>query len=160
MLSGNSMFCRHRRRRVFLIPLLVLLLIVIIYSPSTSFLVAKQFLSSLKGKTASSHIDSHGRANTNATDHLEDIVLVIKTGATESLKKIPAHLNTTLQSWPHVLLLSDLEEQIGGYQLHDALAVVSDKFHLHDPTFELWRSLRNQGRSDLATSEPETSEQL
>lgn len=52
---------------------------------------------------------------------MEDVVVVIKTGATESHKLMPIHLTSTLLHTPNYLLFSDAEEWIGGYHLQDAL---------------------------------------
>lgn len=93
-------------------------------------------------------------------NRLDDIVLVIKTGATESLQKLPAHFNTTLKSWPHGLLLSDFSEEIDGYEVHDALDIVSEDVRAQEPSFEMWNRLRKGGRSALFDTDPETQEQL
>lgn len=91
---------------------------------------------------------------------LEDVVLVIKTGATESLRKLPVHFHITLQRWPHVLLLSDFSEEVEGHGVHDALDIISEEIRESSTSFELWRRLRNQGRSALTTSDPESSDQI
>lgn len=40
----------------------------------------------------------------------DDVVVVLKTGATELLDKLPVHLDTTLRCYPHHLMFSDYEE--------------------------------------------------
>jgi hypothetical protein len=106
------------------------------------------------------HLDSDHLACEDASEDLHDIVLVIKTGATESLRKLPVHFNTTLECWPHVLLLSDFNEEIEGHEVQDALDMVSDNIRQEDPSFDLWRRLHQEGRSTLAASDPEMDEQL
>ncbi|KAF7193130.1 hypothetical protein HII31_05564 [Pseudocercospora fuligena] len=91
---------------------------------------------------------------------LDDVVLVIKTGATELLQKLPVHFETTLKRWPHVVLLSDFEEEVDGHQIHDALDIVSEDIRKDRPDFELWRRLKQSGRGALVASDIESGEQI
>src|ERR1700712_5059273 len=49
----------------------------------------------------------------------DDILVVLRTGATESLEKVPVHFRTTLQCVPHVVVYSDMDEEIEGHAVHD-----------------------------------------
>lgn len=54
----------------------------------------------------------------------EDVLVVIKTGATEAHTKLPRHFSTTLRCIPHHAIFSDLSEVIAGHKVHDVLDVV------------------------------------
>ncbi|KAJ6782732.1 hypothetical protein PWT90_08989 [Aphanocladium album] len=56
----------------------------------------------------------------------DDIMVVMKTGATESFEKMPTQLLTSLQCIPDFLLFSDLEQQIGKYHIYNVLDQVED----------------------------------
>ena len=68
-----------------------------------------------------------------------DILLVVKTGATESYNKLPTQLLTNLQCAEDFLIFSDLEQKIGRYQIYDALDKVNDTIKASDH-FELYRA--------------------
>ncbi|TKA55300.1 hypothetical protein B0A55_12514, partial [Friedmanniomyces simplex] len=54
----------------------------------------------------------------------EDVVVVMRTGATEIGDKLPVHLNTTMRCYPDTLIFSDYAEVFEGQQVYDALANV------------------------------------
>ncbi|KAI5776201.1 hypothetical protein EDC01DRAFT_683443 [Geopyxis carbonaria] len=56
-----------------------------------------------------------------AVSNTSNIALLIKTGATEALRRIPIHALTTLTHVPTYSIFSDLEQQIGALTLHDSL---------------------------------------
>ncbi|KAJ5808959.1 hypothetical protein N7474_010228 [Penicillium riverlandense] len=84
---------------------------------------------------------------------LDDVFVVIKTGATESQQRIPVHLRTTLQCVPHFAIFSDYEETINGVQVHDILKNVSKTTMEKEPEFELYRRLQEVGREGLTDEE-------
>lgn len=63
-----------------------------------------------------------------------DVLLVIKTGATEIFSKLPTHLLTTLNCVPDFMVFSDMAQQIGSLEIYDALASISDKWKVEDGT--------------------------
>ncbi|CAG9999478.1 unnamed protein product, partial [Clonostachys byssicola] len=73
----------------------------------------------------------------------EGIVVVMKTGATESYSKIPTQLLTSLQCIPNVLLFSDLNQQIGEHKLHDVLDRVDETIRKTHKEFKLYDAQRN-----------------
>ena len=75
---------------------------------------------------------------TGRLDGAEDIVVVIKTGATELHKTLPIQLITTLTHAPNHLLFSDHEDQIAQYKVQDALDEVSDGMISGNKDFELY----------------------
>jgi hypothetical protein len=60
-------------------------------------------------------------ANCNAFPDPGNIAIAVKTGATEAVEKIPMLMRTTLRCAQNVVIFSDLEQNIAGHQLHDAL---------------------------------------
>jgi hypothetical protein len=83
----------------------------------------------------------------------EDVLVVMRTGATEIKDKLPAHLNTTFQCYNNHIIFSDYEETFQGHQVHDLLANVDDSVKNTHPDFSLWRRLRDHGRDSLDASE-------
>lgn len=55
-----------------------------------------------------------------------DVLLVMKTGATEVSQKLTIHMNTTLACAPNYLIFSDIAETFLGLEIHDALD------HMHE----------------------------
>ncbi|WPG99658.1 Hypothetical protein R9X50_00247700 [Acrodontium crateriforme] len=114
-------------------------------SPTVSHVVGKPSKSPLPCATA---------------EGIDDIVLIIKTGATEAVEKLPIHFNTTMECFPHVLIFSDFGETMDGHVIHDALSDVSEEIRLQDKDFELWRRLHEKGRADLRPDELSTAHKL
>ncbi|KAL9125783.1 MAG: hypothetical protein Q9217_005062 [Psora testacea] len=69
----------------------------------------------------------------------EDVVVVIKTGATEAFKTLPIHLSTTLTHVPNHLLFSDHEAKMGQYYIQDALDECSPESIKLNDDFQLYR---------------------
>lgn len=69
---------------------------------------------------------------------VEDIVVVVKTGATEIYRALPIQLITTLTHFPNLLLFSDHEQQIAQYKVQDALDEVSETIISGNEDFELY----------------------
>jgi hypothetical protein len=111
----------NRNARIGLLVLCVFVLIVLIqnhagrsnepWSPSESYAHTPQ--------TAQSR-----NSRCDAFPNPGDIAIAVKTGATEAIERIPILMLTTLQCAENVLLFSDLEQNIAGYHLQDALANV------------------------------------
>ncbi|KAF2205321.1 hypothetical protein GQ43DRAFT_407703 [Delitschia confertaspora ATCC 74209] len=78
-----------------------------------------------------------------------DILVVLRTGATESHQKLPVHFKTTLRCVPHFLVLSDLDEEVEGHKIHDVLGGVSEPTRKEHPDFKLYHQLQSQGRAGL-----------
>lgn len=77
-----------------------------------------------------------------------DILLVVKTGATESYDKLPTQLLTNLQCADDFLIFSDLEQQIGRYKIYDVLDKVNDTIKESDH-FELYRAQKEYQKDHL-----------
>lgn len=83
----------------------------------------------------------------------DDVVFIIKTGATELDEKIPVHFNTTLRCFPKSLVFSDHGENYEGHIVHDALGQIVDQIRLKHDDFDLWRRLHEKGRAGLDPKE-------
>lgn len=60
-------------------------------------------------------------------DGLRDLVIVLKTGASEIYDKLPIHFVTTFACRPDFLIYSDVEQDFGRVKVRDALAMVSEE---------------------------------
>ncbi|KAH8162252.1 hypothetical protein CIB48_g6015 [Xylaria polymorpha] len=80
---------------------------------------------------------------------LDDVLVVIRTGATEVLVKLPVHFRTVLRCVPDYIIYSDLEEDIEGHHTFDVLDQVSDHYKTSAPEFWLYNKLRASGREEL-----------
>lgn len=68
-----------------------------------------------------------------------NILLVMKTGATESFDRLPVQIMTALKCLPDFLLFSDLDQHIGGYHVRDSLETVLEEAKEDNPDFDLYR---------------------
>lgn len=81
---------------------------------------------------------------------LNDILVVIRTGATEVLVKLPVHFRTVLTCVPDYVIYSDLEEDIDGeHHAFDVLKQVSEHHRSKAPEFKLYNQLLESGRKGL-----------
>ncbi|KAK3321736.1 glycosyltransferase family 31 protein [Apodospora peruviana] len=80
----------------------------------------------------------HGSQCDNFPD-THNILLVMKTGASEAYARLPAQLLTSLQCLPDFLIFSDMDQQVAGYQVHDSLATVLPEAELGNSDFDLYR---------------------
>lgn len=68
-----------------------------------------------------------------------DILVVMKTGASESFGKVPTQLMTTLRCLPDYLIFSDMRQTINGVDIHDSLETVLEEAKKDNPDFDLYR---------------------
>lgn len=84
----------------------------------------------------------------------DDVLVVLRTGATESRQKVPVHFRTTLRCAPHTLVVSDLDEEIQGHAVHDVLGglggVTEKRRNEHDD-FKHYHQLQKHGRQNIDT---------
>lgn len=73
-----------------------------------------------------------------------NIVISVKTGATEAAAKIPIQMRTTLRCAENVFIFSDLEQDLeqGQYHLYDALDTVPASIVDNNADFEFYRKQR------------------
>ncbi|KAK5117216.1 hypothetical protein LTR85_008984 [Meristemomyces frigidus] len=72
----------------------------------------------------------------------DNVLVMLKTGATELYQKLPTHFVTTFTCVPHFMIFSDLAQNFADYPIHDAIAPVSKHFREHHEDFELYRKLQ------------------
>lgn len=82
-----------------------------------------------------------------------ETMLVMRTGATEIMDRLPVHLNTLFPCAPNTLIFSDHSELFYGHQVIDVLSTVSEDIRLNNPDFELYRRLQHGGRAALRPEE-------
>lgn len=80
---------------------------------------------------------------------IRNIAFVTKTGATEAMHKLPPQLTTCLRCVSDPLILSDLDQSIGPYPIHDVLAQFSEEAMTGNKDFDIYHKqklLASQGR--------------
>lgn len=80
----------------------------------------------------------------------KDVLVVLRTGATEVLEKLPVHFDTTLRCIPNYAIYSDYEENVKGHHIHDVFDELSQDLKESVPDFELYRRLKVKGREGLS----------
>ncbi|KAI6865548.1 hypothetical protein D0864_12243 [Hortaea werneckii] len=83
----------------------------------------------------------------------DDVVVVMRTGATEIKDKLPIHFNTTFRCYPDFLIFSDYEETFDGFQIHDVLADVDSSLKQSNEDFKHYERLQELGREGLQADE-------
>jgi len=73
----------------------------------------------------------------------QDILVIMKTGATEAHLKLPQHFATTFRCIPHFVIYSDLEEEINGHLVLDALDGIDLSIQDAHDDFALYRLLQD-----------------
>ena len=100
------------------------------------------------------------RGNNNATcppmPGIEDVLIVLKTGVTEALDKVPVHFQTTLRCVPNYAVFSDFEEEIEGVRVYDVLQDVSTEVKQKVSDFDLYNRVRLFGREGLVAADTMT----
>jgi len=71
-----------------------------------------------------------------------DLVIIVKTGANEVYDKVPTQLLTSLSCYRDILFFSDLEQQFGGYHIHDAIENVPLTIQRGNAEFNYYHKLR------------------
>ncbi|KAK6087973.1 hypothetical protein SCUP234_01039 [Seiridium cupressi] len=86
---------------------------------------------------------------------LEDVFLIVRTGASEALEKLPVHFNTTLRCLPQNSygIWSDLEETIDCHYVGNALDELSSSTINEHPDFGYYRRLQENGRAGFSVEE-------
>ncbi|KAL5041249.1 hypothetical protein BDW71DRAFT_213217 [Aspergillus fruticulosus] len=84
---------------------------------------------------------------------MDKVLVILKTGATEALDKVPVHFKTTLQCVQHYAVFSDYEEYIHGVHVQDVLRSVSEGTKQTNPDFGIYNRLRASGRDGLTAED-------
>ncbi len=83
----------------------------------------------------------------------EDVVVVMRTGATEIQDKLPVHFNTTFRCYGDTIIFSDYAETFQGHQVHDVFASMDPTLKITHSDFELYTRLLQHGRESLSEDE-------
>ena len=81
----------------------------------------------------------------------DDILVILKTGATEIRKKLSVHLQTTLRCVPHFVIYSDLDEKFEGQHVQDSLDGIDQDTKQGHRDFQFYRQLQvyHRGSGDF-----------
>ncbi|CZT08582.1 uncharacterized protein RCO7_08135 [Rhynchosporium graminicola] len=71
-----------------------------------------------------------------------NIVVSVKTGASEAAGRIPIQMRTSLRNVRNVVFFSDLEQDIGEYHLYDSLDTILPKVMKDSPDFVFYKKQR------------------
>ncbi|KAM0717481.1 hypothetical protein Q7P37_007333 [Cladosporium fusiforme] len=83
----------------------------------------------------------------------DELLVVMRTGATELQEKLPIHLNTILRCAPYHTIYSDMAETFQSNAVLDALEDVDPSIKTTHEDFALYRRLQQSGRPGLQASE-------
>ena len=161
----------YRRRITWVASLVALFLLYHFFSLRSDLdapAVAARTKTSQKANT-SPNADANSNTNQNAKSNadndqnsqdrpvcpplpgMEDVLVVLKTGVTEALDKVPVHFQTTLRCVPNYVIFSDHDEEIAGVRIHDALRNMPDEnLKQSIPDFNIYNRIRSMGRAGLA----------
>lgn len=77
----------------------------------------------------------------------DDVLVIVKTGASALRERLPVHFQTTLHCIQHYVIFSDMEEEFEGHYIQDVLSGVSAEMKKSAPEFNFYRDLhQNQDR--------------
>lgn len=167
------MFTSPRRWILIVSPLLTLCLMYYLLNPNANTVAAnnaKQYTHSENGQIVlEGHKPTSGGAGPKTPKpnkqlleesqcghirrDMDDVFVVLKTGATESQQKVPVQLRTTLECVPHYAVFSDYEETISGVQTYDVLSNVTEATMMSEPEFGIYHRLQKVGREGLTDEE-------
>lgn len=165
-------FLKHAPRSTFRLLLLAtittVLLLVVTWRPrGLTYTEYEEYVKSVAArlKSAEQGRNKHNatEATSNATQpepepikHCKDfrtrndVLLIVKTGATEVAQKLPVHFKTTFTCPKDYLIFSDVEQEFQGVQIHDALDHMKD---IVDKNTDEWR-FKEQLENAKASSDP------
>lgn len=86
-------------------------------------------------------------------DGLDDVFVVMRTGASQIARALPVQLDTTLSRVPHYAIFSDLEQDFQGHHVVDVLAEVDDEIKRNNEDFEYYSRLQEHGLESFTEAE-------
>ncbi|KAF2006506.1 glycosyltransferase family 31 protein [Amniculicola lignicola CBS 123094] len=104
----------------------------------------------LRYSKPSAHAAPHQDIFCPQSEIAEDVLVILRTGATESRQKVPVHFQTSLRCVPNFAIFSDMDEEIEGHAVEDVLGGVSEGMRREHADFELYRQLQTHGRAGIA----------
>ncbi|KAI1214436.1 glycosyltransferase family 31 protein [Annulohypoxylon truncatum] len=97
----------------------------------------------------------NARPSCDSLKGIDDLFVILRTGASEAHKKLPVHFATTLRCVPNYAIYSDYEEEIEGHHVYNALDEINPDIVAENPDFEYYRRLQEGGRQAFTTEELE-----
>lgn len=85
----------------------------------------------------------HPDATCDKFPETSNILLVMKTGASEAYAKIPTQLMTNLKCLDDFLIFSDMEQTVAGHKILDSLDNVLPEAKIDNPDFDLYNRQKN-----------------
>ena len=76
----------------------------------------------------------------------EDVLVVLKTGASEAREKLLVHFDTTFRCTPHFVVFSNVDEVIEGHHVRDVLSDIPEDIQDDNPEFDLYRKLNEHAQ--------------
>ncbi|KAI9653208.1 MAG: hypothetical protein M1831_006166 [Alyxoria varia] len=141
-------------------PFLILLIGVIICGLAAQLFVYSPSIQSSSVRVTSNthHLDTSSVAQESperaatfcpSLPGIDDILVIIKTDATNAHKRLPIHFNTTLSCTQNYKIYSDFAEVVDGHQVHDALDGIDAGIVDTIPEFDYYRRLKEYGREGI-----------
>lgn len=131
--------------------------IAVVATLLTVFLVYHFTFGTVPDTTTTSSHNAHGSSNQKTQcpplPGIEDVLVIMKTGVTEALDKVPVHFQTTLRCIPNYVIFSDFEEEINGVKIHDALRGVDPVVKDTVADFQIYNRLQEHGRKGLESQD-------
>jgi hypothetical protein len=133
----------------FTVALLILFNINAIVSPSGSYPTSPKKLTSVSSMMSTTVESPLAAERCRQLRGADDVLVIVKTGATALRERLPVHFQTTLQCIQHYVVFSDMEEEFEGHFIHDVLSGVSAEMKKSAPEFKFYRDLHEN--SDRVT---------
>lgn len=99
-----------------------------------------------------SHIAETHADSCRSVPGADNVLVMLKTGATEIYEKLPTHFVTLFKCTPHYMVFSDLAQDYADFPVRDAIAPVSKQFREGHEDFDMYRKLQQYQREGQDTS--------
>ena len=94
---------------------------------------------------ASDVADSHTEG-CRSVPGADNVLVMLKTGATEIYEKLPTHFVTLFKCTPHYMIFSDLAQDYADFPIRDAIAPVSKQLRDGHEDFRIYKKLQQYQR--------------
>jgi hypothetical protein len=125
----------------FTVVLLILFNVNAIISPSGSYPASLKTIQSVSSTISTTVELPLATERCRQLPGADDVLVIVKTGATALRERLPVHFKTTLQCIQHYVVFSDMEEEFEGHYIHDVLSGVSAEMKKSAPEFKFYRDL-------------------
>ena len=112
-----------------------------VITPTTSPNTNKPHIPTYKASQAGTHDESC--RNVPGADN---VLVILKTGATEIYEKLPTHFVTLFKCTPHYMVFSDLAQDYADFPIRDAIAPVSKQLRNGHEDFRIYKKLQQYQR--------------